>query len=144
MKIINNIFSLFSDMVSVSDITTQSASVSWRIPSFTETEQYYVEYGTDPTNLDTVSSLFFSPGDTSVTDASYAVSLDQLNPGMIYYLRVVAKYRIQFKRFSETVEFRTKEDGIAFNYFVHLMQQYYGVFFSSQSKPIISHFWLTT
>ena len=142
MKIINNVlFLYFLDMVSVSNITNQSASVSWRIPSFTETEQYYVEYGTDPTNLDTSSSLSFSPGDASVTDAYYTVPLDQLNPGMIHYLRVVAKYRIQFRRFSETVEFRTKENGIAFNYFVYTLDVIISwCVFSSQSKLTISHF----
>ena len=87
-----------------------SAIVSWTILRFTQQEQYYVEYGTDPDNLAQRTDPISSPVDTSVVNMMYTTSLE-LNPGTIYYLRVVAVFNTISKRASEMSVFRTKENG---------------------------------
>ena len=107
------ILSPLKDMVTVSSIMRDSASVSWRIPSFIVPEQYYVEYGTDPDNLVQRTNPISSPTDTSITNMTYTTGLD-LNPGTIYYFRVVAVFSTISKRFSDMQVFRTKENGNCF------------------------------
>jgi len=97
-------------MVTVVSVMRDSASVSWRIPYFIVPEQYYVEYGTDPDNLIQRTDPISSPTDTSITNMLYTTELD-VNPGTIYYFRVVAVFNTISKRFSDMRVFRTKENG---------------------------------
>ena len=97
--------------VTILNVLLESANVSWRIPSFKMQEEYYVEYGTDPSNLDQTSDILPSPLDTSLVNQTYQVSLQGLNAGTIYYLRVVAVFDEVFKRYSDDSILRTKENG---------------------------------
>ena len=99
-----------TDMVTTSP-TTDSVSVSWRIPSFTTQEQYYFQYGTDRRNLDQQSDSIISGADTTLINQMYSQTLSGLEPGTVYYLRVVAIFDMFSKRQSEIVVFRTKENG---------------------------------
>ena len=74
-------------------------------------EAYYVEYGTDPDNLDFISDILYSPLNTSLVNQTYQVNLQGLNIGTIYYLRVVAVFNEVFKRYSDDNILRTKENG---------------------------------
>ena len=97
--------------MTVSTIVLTSAIVSWRIPSFIVQEQYYVQYGTDPLNLDQTTNPISSPSDTSVVNQTYSTTLMGLEPATIYYFRVAAVFNEIFIRYSETAVFRTKEQG---------------------------------
>lgn len=75
-------------------------------------EQYYVEYGTDPNNLNQTTAPIQSPSDTSVTDSNYSTTLAELKPATIYFFRVVAVSDEIYRRYSEVGILRTKEPGI--------------------------------
>lgn len=99
--------------VTVTGVSINEATVSWRIPYFTTPEQYYVAYGTDPNNLNLTSAILNSPTDTSLMDQTYTTTLTGLNPGSAYYIQVVAVFDTDFVRYAESV-FITKESGKAF------------------------------
>ena len=86
--------------------------MSWRIPSFLFQEEYYVEYGTNPLNLDQTTVPIQSPEDTTITDMAYSTQISGLEEGTIYFFQVAAVYDVVFKRYSELAAFRTKETGI--------------------------------
>jgi hypothetical protein len=94
--------------VTITDITTSAATVSWVIPSFVAPEQYYVAYGTDPNNLDQTSQLLNSTPDTSATDQAYTTTLTGLDRGSVYYIQVIAVFDVEFERYTEST-FVTKE-----------------------------------
>lgn len=96
--------------VVVSDTTTSSAVISWRIPSFIEQEEYYVLYGTDPENLNLTSASLLSPEDTTMTDLTYSITLTGMRAGIVYYFRVVAVYDEDIVRYTESL-FLTREPG---------------------------------
>lgn len=79
-------------MVTISDITETEARISWNIPSFTEQEEYVVEYGLSATALDLESDTVLSITDTSVNFYHYNVTLEGLSIGTQYYFRVVARF----------------------------------------------------
>ena len=71
--------------VTVSDITSTSARISWTIPNIPSTvESYSVTYGLDPTALTSVS-----PPHNSGFNV-YSQVLAGLDPSETYYFRVVA------------------------------------------------------
>ena len=115
--------------VTILNVLLESANVSWRIPSFKMQEEYYLEYGTDPSNLDQTSDILPSPLDTSLVNQTYQVSLQGLNAGTIYYLRVVAVFEEVFKRYSDDSILRTKENG-EFNSLRESHTQTLNIFFS--------------
>ena len=75
-------------------------------------EQYYVQYGTDPSNLDQTTDPILSPMDTSVVNMTYDTTLQELEPGIIYYFRVAAAFNEIFVRYSEIIQFITLEQGM--------------------------------
>ena len=99
--------------VTISDVTTTSATVSWTIPSFITPEQYYVAYGTDPDNLNQTSATINSPTDTSLTNLPYSTTLSGLEPGSLHYIQVTAVFDDEFVRYTEIL-FLTKEPGNAY------------------------------
>ena len=101
--------------------TTNSATVTWRIPSFTTQEDYYVLYSKDPANLDQRTNPIPSVSDTTVTNHEYELTVDGLDSGSVYYLRVVAVFDILSKRQSELVVIWTNDEGI---YIVHTQSTY--------------------
>ena len=104
--------------------TTNSASVTWRIPSFTTQEDYYVLYGSDPANLDQRTNPIPSVSDTTVINQVYELTVDGLNSGSVYYLRVVAVFNILFKRQSELVVIWTNDEGIYRTYTINISCEY--------------------
>lgn len=94
----------------MTSFTTNSATVTWRIPSFTKPEVYYILYGTDPDNLDLRTDLIPSVEDPTATNETYELTLTELDQGTVYYLRVAAVFDILFKRESEVAVFRTLEE----------------------------------
>ena len=92
-------------------MTLTSATVAWIIPSFLFQEEYIIEYGTDPFNLNLVTEPIPSPSNTSLTNVMFSTTLSGLDDSTIYYFRVAAAYNEVFKRYSEIAYFRTKEPG---------------------------------
>lgn len=103
-------FSLVGD-ITVTEITTVNAVVSWTIPRFTTPEVYYVQYGDEESVLDMTTASIASPMDTSLVNQTYSIQLQGLSPGTTYFLTVVAVYDIITDRFSDLTSFRTYEEG---------------------------------
>ena len=91
--------------------TTNSATVTWRIPSFATQEDYYVLYGSDPANLDRRTNPIPSVSDTTVINQVYELTVVGLDSSSVYHLRVVAVFDILSKRQSELVVIGTKDEG---------------------------------
>lgn len=119
------------------NVLRTSASVSWRIPSFMYQEQYYVEYGTDPSDLDQSTFPIESPSDTTITNMTYSRDLTGLEPSTVYYFRVVAVFNEVFKRYSEVAALRTKEIGTSVIFGQSLYHLYLHV--HTQNKSSIFH-----
>ena len=92
--------------VVVSEITLESAQVTWRVPSLTEQQTYYVRYGTSPAALTLTSETIMSL--TTQTDQVYSVALTGLDDATVYYLQVVATFG-DITIFSTVESFRTLE-----------------------------------
>lgn len=84
--------------------------MTWRIPSFIFQEQYYVEYGTNPDELDIITDPINSTSNTSITNMTYSTALTGLANSTIIAYRVVAVYDI-YRRYSDVAYFRTSEPG---------------------------------
>ena len=82
--------SSITEQVMVSDITINSAVVTWTIPTLTEQQTYYVQYGPSPLNLTFTSNTVTS--DSLLPGQSYSVTLNRLDSGTLYYVRVVAQF----------------------------------------------------
>ena len=95
-------------------LRTTSLNVSWNIPSFEEAEEYTVEYGLEADNLNMTSSTVESDSDTSLVNLTYSVSINDLEMGTIYYMRVRAQDGTKnlYKRYSDVYVLRTLEEGI--------------------------------
>ena len=96
--------------VTITGVTTNSATVLWTIPSFVIPEQYYIAYGSDPDNLTQSTTPISSPTDTTFTNQVYTTTISGLNPGTFYYIRVIAIYDEIFLRYTED-SFITYEPG---------------------------------
>ena len=75
-------------------------------------EEYYIEYDTSNSYIlnqrtDRISSV----SDTSAVNMTYSITMDNLTPGTVYYLRVVAVFDTLSKRRSDVAYFRTYETG---------------------------------
>ena len=105
-----SLFSLTED-VTVTNITTVEAVVSWIIPRFTTPEMYYIQYGYEENVLDMTTTSVSSPTDTSLVNQTYSIMLQGLSDGTMYFLRVVAVYDDIADRFSDLTSFRTYEEG---------------------------------
>ena len=112
---ITTTYTFYTDMVTTNPLA-DSVSVTWRIPSFTTEEKYYIRYGTDRYKLDQQSASFDSDSDTTMTNLTYNLEITGLEPGTIYYLQIVAVFERFSKRQSEIAMFRTKEDGKTLNF----------------------------
>ena len=75
-------------------------------------EEYYVEYGTESTALDMTTASIASITDTSLVNQMYSISLENLSPGTVYYVRVAAVFDEIFARYSDIVSFRSYDEGI--------------------------------
>ena len=88
-------------------------NISWKIPVFVEQESYYVRYGYQNTYFDYTSDSISSESNVSITNQTYSMMIEGLVDGTVYYAQVVAAFgeSNQYKRFSDTFAFRTKETG---------------------------------
>lgn len=119
---------LLTDDLRISDLTTSSVTVTWTIPSFSETETYKVEYGVDSGVFNLSSSTVNSVTDTTVVNQTYSVAIDALMAGTIYYMRVVAESGINdlYKRYSNVALFRTLEEGTKIIFLtLHFIMSYF-------------------
>lgn len=86
--------------------------MSWTIlQSFIRPETYYVQYGTDETLHDMMSVSVMSTMDTSLLNQTYSISLEHLNPGTLYYLRVLAVSSNTSITYSNIISFWTYDQG---------------------------------
>ena len=100
----------FAEDVSISNITGNSAVVSWTVASISSPQDYVVEYGEDEGSLTEMSETR-SVSDTSLTDQMYSVTLSGLTQGILYYVRVATTNAGNVTFYSETISFRTVESG---------------------------------
>ena len=111
MKIYVTGFPLFyAEDVTVSDITSTSATITWTVASLSQQQEYYVDYGTDEDSLDQRSGTVMSSDNTSLTDQNYTVSLSGLTLGTTYYIQVVATVGVYTLQ-SDISSFTTPEEG---------------------------------
>jgi len=99
-----------AENVTVSDITSYSATITWTVTSLSQQQQYYVDYGTDEDALDQSSGTVTSSDDTSLTNQNYSVSLSGLSLNTAYYIQVVATFGFSTLK-SGISSFTTPEEG---------------------------------
>ena len=109
----NTLLFASTEDISVNDVGKDTANITWRIPYFTEQEEYYIIYGMESDDLDQSSDSISSPTNTSLVNQTYSLMIQGLDIGTIYYCQVVAAFGEigEFKRYSDTFAFRTKESG---------------------------------
>ena len=88
-----------------------SANISWTITTFEDEEEYYITYGYESDELEFTSDRVQS---TSLENQTYSLVIGDLDTATVYYGQVVAVFGEsgEFKRYSDTFVFRTKENGI--------------------------------
>ena len=123
-------------MASVTSVNITSAVISWTISRFIQSEVYYVQYGTEETTLDIVTSSIPSPADTSLVNQTYSTSLQGLMPSTMYYFRVAAVYNVDFGRYSEIMSFRTFAEGKNI-FIIANLKLFYRVFSRTSGLPSI-------
>ena len=130
LPVIACILLLLTDDVSISNLSTSSVTVTWTIPSFSETENYRVEFGVESYVFNLSSSTVNSVTDTTVVNETYSVTIDVLMAGTIYYMRVVAEFGINdlYKRYSNVAVFRTLEEGTKIQNWVFLTLHFISYF----------------
>ena len=101
---------IYAEDVTVSDIMSPSATITWTIASLSQQQQYYVDYGTDENALDQRSKTVISSDDTSLTDQNYTVSLSELFFNTTYYIQVVATFGVYTLK-SGVSSFTTPKEG---------------------------------
>ena len=98
--------------VVVSDITEESALVSWRVPSVPEPQEYYLSYGTNQNNLTYTTDRVQGNSNAS---QMYSISLQNLESGTVYYLVVVSEFGTT-SLYSDIESFTTLEPGLLYHY----------------------------
>ena len=78
-----------------------------------EIEEYIVQYGVKSRSFNLFSSTVDSVTDTTLVNQTYSVVVNNLEAGTVYYIRVLAQYRVDFiyRRYSDIIVFRTLEEG---------------------------------
>ena len=94
----------------MSNITMNSANVSWIVPSVTEPQEYYVLYGVNQIILNLTTDKVQGNSDTSLLNQSYSTILQDLDYGTTYYLLVVTEFG-STTLYSEMISFTTIEPG---------------------------------
>lgn len=97
-------FNTCTEDVFVSNISMDSATVTWTVPSISEQQEYYIQYGLSPELLTTTTDTITSTSNTML----YSLPLTGLNQGTNYYLQVVATFS-DITLYSNIVSFRTTE-----------------------------------
>ena len=105
-------------------------------------EDYYIIYGLDSDALNITSDSIPSVSNTSLENQTYSILLDGLDVSTVYFAQIVAAFGMsgEYKRYSETIVFRTKEYGmvrIITNIPYHLMPCFLRT--SCLSRVSVSH-----
>ena len=78
-------------IITATDVTSQSVTISWTISSFScVPEEYIVQYGLNQDSLDQNSDTVTSDGDPLVLNARFSVQLMGLMEATVYFYRVIA------------------------------------------------------
>ena len=94
----------------VTSITGRSAVVIWTIPYVAFTfEQYRLNYGSNSDVLSMMSETLYGT-DLDATNATYAVTLSELNPLFTYYIQVLST-NSEFMSSTSIYNFTTGGDG---------------------------------
>ena len=95
------------------EVVLTSVNISWTITYFNEEEEYYIIYGFESDDLDETSDSIMSVSNTSLENQTYTIHIEGLDAATIYFAKVVAVFGAsgEFKRYSDTFVFRTKENG---------------------------------
>ena len=98
------------------EIGLKSINISFTVPYLLEEEEYYIVYGFNSDELYSTSDSIPSVSNTSLENQTYTIFLEGLEVGTIYFAQVVAEFGVsgEFKRYSDTFVFRTKEYGTYF------------------------------
>ena len=94
----------------MSEITEESAAVSWTVEYVIEQQEYYLVYGVDEDALNLTSRTVQGNPDTSLTNQTYNITLNGLTFGTEYYVIVTAVYGFT-TLYSDTVSFTTIDQG---------------------------------
>lgn len=86
-----------------------SINISWEIPYSTEEEEYYIMYGFSSNDLNFTTDSIES---VTLEKQTYSLAIDGLEISEVYIAQVVAAFGAsnEFKRYSATFAFRTKEN----------------------------------
>lgn len=101
---------LLAEDVSITNITSDSADVSWTVLFISTEQDYVVEYGQDEDNLNEISETL-SVSDTNLVDQMYSVTLSGLSQSIVYYVRVATTNDENVTFYSDIESFRTVEPG---------------------------------
>lgn len=97
--------------VTVSNITEGSASISWTVPSVSESQEYYLLYGTNRYSLNFTTDRIQGNSNISLVNVTYSISLQNLDMGTMYYVVVVAEFG-STTLYSDMTTFTTNEPGM--------------------------------
>ena len=84
-----------------------SASIQWVVTEIAEEQLYYVLYGTDQGNLQSLDPVT----STGTGEQSYSALLQNLLEGTTYYVQIVSEFG-EYTLTSETITFTTLEPGM--------------------------------
>ena len=101
---------IFPENIVASNITYESANISWTVPYISQQQEYTVYYGIDEDSLDMMSNSVSSSSDLSLLDQNYSTVLSGLSLGTTYYFQVVATFQ-SFQLESDVSSFTTLELG---------------------------------
>ena len=74
-------------------------------------EEYYIQYGIDSTTLNQRTDSILSVSNTTLINQMYELTVDGLDSGRLYYLSVVAVFKVFARRQSRVEVNRTNEEG---------------------------------
>ena len=100
----------FVEGISITDITSDSAEVSWTVSFISTQKEYVVDYGQDEDSLDEASESL-SVSDTGLIDQMYNVTLSGLTQDTVYYVRVATTNAENVTFYSDIESFRTLQPG---------------------------------
>lgn len=99
----------------MSEITRNTAVISWTVEYVPEQQEYSLIYGVDENDLNLTSHSILGNTNTSLTNQQYSIMLTGLTMGTDYYVFVIAEYGFT-TLYSDTISFKTTENGKADSY----------------------------
>lgn len=103
----------------VSEITRDTAAISWTVEYVLEQQEYTLYYGVDENYLNLTSYSILGNADISVRNQQYNITLTGLTMGTDYYVFVLAQYGF-ISLYSDTISFRTTDNGKTYTFIEYL------------------------